>query len=108
MPFDWSEKRMSHIPVVHEEVHFPKDFVEFLSPSYTGYANGIELFKASVNIDDYTEEDERIVHFVLLQDHLRFLKNEMKKSEQPLPDNIVFTLKTNEEIQFPTYCIYSK
>ena len=101
MPFDWSEKKMSHIPVVHEEVHFPKDFVEFLSPSYSGYANGIELFKASVTIDDYTEEDERIVHFVLLQDHLRFLKNEMKKSEQPLPDNIVFTLKTNEEIDFP-------
>ena len=101
MPFDWSEKRMSHIPVVHEEVHFPKDFVEFLSPSYSGYANGIELFKASVNIDDYTEEDERIVHFVLLQDHLRFLKNEMKKSEQPLPDNIVFTLTTNDEISFP-------
>ena len=101
MPFDWSEKQMSHIPVVHEEVHFPKDFVEFLSPSYTGYANGIELFKASVTIDDYTEEDERIVHFVLLQDHLRFLKNEMKKSEQPLPDNIVFTLTTNEEINFP-------
>ena len=26
MPFDWSESKMSHIPVVHEEVHFPKDF----------------------------------------------------------------------------------
>ena len=101
MPFDWSEKQMSHIPVVHEEVHFPKNFAEFLSPSYTGYANGIELFKASVTIDDYTEEDERIVHFVLLQDHLRFLKNEMKKSGEPLPDNIVFTLSTSENIAFP-------
>ena len=101
MPFDWSEKQMSHVPVVHEEVHFPKDFAEFLSPSYTGYANGIELFKASVTIDDYTEEDERIVHFVLLQDHLRFLKNEMKKSGEPLPDNIVFTLTTSEDINFP-------
>ena len=101
MPFDWSEKQMSHIPVVHEEVHFPKDFAEFLSPGYSGYANGIELFKASVTIDDYTEEDERIVHFVLLQDHLRFLKNEMKKSEEPLPDNIVFTLHTSDKISFP-------
>lgn len=101
MPFDWSEKQMSHVPVVHEEVHFPKDFVEFLSPSYTGYANGIELFKSSVTIDDYTEDDERIVHFVLLQDHLRFLKNEMKKSGEPLPDNIVFTLITSEDINFP-------
>jgi len=101
MPFDWSEKQMSHVPVVHVEVHFPKDFAEFLSPSYSGYANGIELFKASVMIDDYTEEDERRVHFVLLQDHLRFLKNEMKKSDEPLPDNIVFTLSTSENIELP-------
>ncbi|MFQ5782694.1 MAG: PEFG-CTERM sorting domain-containing protein [Nitrosopumilus sp.] len=101
MPFDWSEKQMSHIPVVHEEIHFPKDFTEFLSPSYTGYANGIELFKASVTTDDYTEDDERIVHFVLLQDHLRFLKNEMKKLDKPLPDNIMFTLSTSENISFP-------
>ena len=101
MPFDWSEKQMSHVPVVHEEVHFPKDFTEFLAPSYTGYANGIELFKASVTIDDYTEEHERIVHFVLLQDHLRFLKNEMKKSGEPLPDSIVFTLTTSENVEFP-------
>ena len=101
MPFDWREQQMSHVSVIHEEVHFPKDFSEFLSPSYSGYANGIELFKASVTIDDYTEEDERIVHFVLLQDHLRFLKNEMKKSEEPLPDNIVFTLSTNDKVEFP-------
>lgn len=101
MPFDWKEKQMSHVSVVHEEVHFPKDFVEFLSPSYTGHANGVELFKASVTIDDYTEEDERIVHFVLLQDHLRFVKNEMKKSDQPLPDNIMFTLSTSDEPGFP-------
>ena len=101
MPFDWSEKQMSHVSVVHVETHFPKDFTEFLSPSYSGYANGIELFKSSVSVDDYTEEDERIVHFVLLQDHLRFLKNEMRNSGESLPDNIVFTLSTSEEIAFP-------
>ncbi len=101
MPFDWSEKQMSHIPVVHEEVHFPKDFDEFLTPGYAGQVNGIDLFKSSVTVDDYTEEDERIVHFVLLQDHLRFLKNQMKKSEEPLPDNMVFTLSTTEKMDFP-------
>ena len=54
------------------------------------------------HVDDYTEEDERIVHFVLLKDHLRFLKNEMKKSnETQLPDNIVFTLSTDENIELP-------
>ncbi len=101
MPFDWSEKQMSHVSVVHVEVHFPKDFAEFLAPSYSGYANGIELFKSSVTIDDYTEDDERIVHFVLLKDHLRFLKNEMKKSDEPLPENIIFSLSTGEKIELP-------
>jgi predicted secreted protein with PEFG-CTERM motif len=101
MPFDWSEKQMSHVNVVHVESHFPKDFSEFLSPSYSGYVHGIELFKSSVSVDDYTEEDERIVHFVLLQDHLRFLKNEMRKSDEPLPDNIIFTLSTSEKTSFP-------
>jgi len=101
MPFDWSEKQMSHVPLVHVEVNFPKDFTEFVTPSYSGYANGIKLFKASVTIDDYTEEDKRIVHFMLLQDHLRFLKNEMKKSDESLPDNIVFTLYTGENIELP-------
>jgi hypothetical protein len=59
------------------------------------------LFKSSVTVDDYSEEDERIVHFVLLQDHLRFLKNQMNKSEEPLPDKMVFTLSTTEKIDFP-------
>ena len=101
IPFDWSEKTISHIPIVHEEVHFPKDFSEFLSPGYVGKVNGIELFKSSVTIDDYTEEDERIVHFMLMSDHLKFLKNEQKKLGGELPDNIVFTLTSSEEIEFP-------
>jgi len=101
MSFDWSEKQMSHIPVVHEEVHFPNDFNEFLSGGYTGQVNGIDLFKSSVTVDDYTETEERIVHFVLLQDHLRFLKNQMKQSGDPLPDNMVFTLSTTEAIDLP-------
>jgi predicted secreted protein with PEFG-CTERM motif len=101
MPFDWSEKQMSHVSVVHVEVHFPKDLTEFFTPGYSGDANGIKLFKSSVTIDDYTEEDERIVHFVLLQDHLRILKNDMKKSNESLPDNIIFTLFTGNEIELP-------
>ncbi len=101
MPFDWSEKQMSHVPVVHVEVHFPKDLTEFFTLGYSGYANGIKLFKSSVTIDDYTEEDKRRIHFVLLQDHLRILKNDMKKSNESLPDNIIFTLSTGNEIELP-------
>ncbi|MDH5658755.1 MAG: PEFG-CTERM sorting domain-containing protein [Nitrosopumilus sp.] len=101
MPFNWSEKQMSHVSVVHVETHFPKDFIEFLSPSYSGYVNDVKLFNSSVSIDDYTEDDERIVHLVLLQDHLRYLKNEMKKSDKPLPENIKFIISTSNDISFP-------
>ena len=101
MPFDWNETKMSHVSVVHVETHFPKDFAEFLSPSYVGYVNGIKLFKSSVTVDDYTYDNDRTVHFVLLQDHLRYLKNEMRESEQPLPDNIMFKLSASQETKFP-------
>ena len=101
MPFDWKESQMSHVSVVHVETHFPKDFTEFLSPSYSGFVNGIKLFKSSVTVDDYTYDDDRTVHFVLLQDHLRYLKNEMRDSDQPLPDNIQFTLSASQKAKFP-------
>ena len=101
MPFDWSEKQMSHVNVVHIETHFPKDFVEFITPSYSGSVNGIKLFKSSVSVDDYTEDGERIVHLVLLQDHLRYLKNEMKKDSDDLPENMKFTVSTSQEKAFP-------
>ena len=101
MPFDWGEKQMSHVNVVHVETHFPKEFVEFLAPSYSGYVNGIKLFKSSVSVDDYTEDDERIVHFVLLQDHLRYLKNEMKKDPGEYPEKMVFTISMSEDKAFP-------
>lgn len=101
MPFDWSEKQMSHVNVVHVETHFPKEFVEFLAPSYSGYVNGIKLFKSSVSVDDYTEDDERIIHFVLLQDHLRYLKNEMKKDLNEYPENMIFTISMSKDKAFP-------
>ena len=101
MPFDWSESQISHISVVHVETHFPKDFVEFLSPSYEGSVNDVELFKSSVSVDDYTYDDERTVHFVLLKDHLRYLKNEMRESGESLPDNIRFKLSASEDAKFP-------
>jgi predicted secreted protein with PEFG-CTERM motif len=83
------------------ETHFPKDFAEFLTPSYSGNVNGIELFNSSVSVDDYSEDGERVVHLVMLQDHLRYLKNEMKKSEEPIPDNMSFTLSTSKDTAFP-------
>ena len=101
MPFDWSEKIVSHIPVVHTEVHFPKDFIDLSSPSYTGKINGIDLFKSNVIIDDYTEEDQRIVHFVILQDHLQYLQQQQKKTMDELPNTMLFSFQVSDKVGFP-------
>ncbi len=101
MPFDWSEKTVSHIPVVHTEFHFPKEFGDFLKPSYKGQINGIDLFKSNVIIDDFTIENERIVHFVLLQDHLQYLKQEQKRNLDNLPNSMLFTLEVSDIVNFP-------
>ena len=101
IPFDFAETNISHTNVVHAEVMFPKNFIEFLAPNYFGTANDIDLFKASVFVDDYSEEENRIVHFILLKDHLRHLKTQLNKIGSDLPDNIELTLKRGEELQFP-------
>ncbi len=80
---------------------FPKDTLEFLSPNYFGTGNGIELFKSSIFIDDYSEEDNRIVHFVLLPDHLRHIKNQIKKTGEELPNSLDLVLTKGKEIEFP-------
>lgn len=101
MPFDWSEQNISHTEVVHEEVHFPKEFVDLLVPSYTGTVNGIDLFKSSITIDDYSIEDQRIVHFVLSQDMLRYLKQAQKDRGIESPQDLKFVLKIGSKVVFP-------
>ncbi len=104
MPFDWREQNLSHVPLVHEEVHFPKSFGDFFAPSYVGKLNGIELFKSSVVIDDYSDDDERIVHIVLSQDNLTYLKQAQKGSDSE-PQNMRFTLEPNNKLVFPVIAI---
>ncbi|MGQ0605747.1 MAG: PEFG-CTERM sorting domain-containing protein [Candidatus Nitrosotenuis sp.] len=101
MPFDWSEQNISHTEVVHEEVHFPKEFSDFLVPSYTGKVNGIDLFKSAITIDDYSIENQRIVHVVLSQDALRYLKQAQKELEIENPQNMKFVLEAGNKVVFP-------
>lgn len=101
MPFDWSEQNISHVSVVHEEFHFPKKFGDFFVPSYTGKANGIDLFKSSIVIDDYSDENERIIHVILSQDNLRFLKQTQQKAGIDKPESIRFTLEASDNVVFP-------
>ena len=101
MPFDWSEQNLSHVYFIHEEAIFPKDFTDFFAPSYTGRINGIDLFKSSIMVDDSSEE-ERIVHFMLSQDQISFLKREQaKKMGEQLPNLMKFELAARETIEFP-------
>ena len=101
IPFDWKEQNLSHTSVVHTEIMFPKNFVSFLAPNYFGTANGIELFKSSIFIDDYSEEESRIVHFVLLKDQLRYIKTQMTNIDTELPDTLELILRQGDEIKFP-------
>ena len=100
-PFDFSETNISHTNVIHTEIMFAKNTLEFLSPNYSGTGNGIELFKSSIFIDDYSEEDNRIVHFVLLPDHVRHIKNQMKKMGEEMLNSIDLVLNKGKEIEFP-------
>ncbi len=112
MPFDWDAASISHIPVVHVEVRFPKGFAEFLAPSYSGAVNGIDLFRSSISVDDYTADDERIVHFVLLREHLEHIlaqlrnqQQQQQQQQQQLPQHadgmMAFKLQAGTETDFP-------
>jgi hypothetical protein len=99
MPFDWSAGRVSHIPVLHMEVHFPKGMEEFMTRGYSGEVNGVGLFRSSVTVDDFSTPEERTVHFVLLQDHLNLIKAQMERPGGQLPDHMVFTLQKTQDIR---------
>ena len=106
MPFDWERKNISHVQVVHEEVFFQKELTEFISPNYDAKINGVDVFKSNIQIDDYSDEDGRIIHLILLQDHIKFFKNTIKKQLsnqgiESLPDKMYFQLIPNKEITFP-------
>ena len=57
MPFNWETKNISHLQVVHEEIFFPKNFTEMISPGYKAQINGIDVFKSNLQIDDYSDEE---------------------------------------------------
>lgn len=101
MPFDWDRQTISHIPVVHEEVHFPKEFSQSFGPGYSGRVNGVDLFRSSLAVDDYTDKNDRIVHFVLLADHLKFIRAQMEKDGRAIPEIMEFELTAMDRLDFP-------
>ena len=64
-PFTWDAAYVAQVPVLHMEVQFPKTLEELKTNSYRGTLNGRELQAQAIVIDDYTSEQNRIVHLVV-------------------------------------------
>ena len=96
MPFTWEHAYIDQVPVLHTEVQFPKTIEELQTNSYRGTLNGRELEAQSVVIDDYTSEQNRIVHFVINNAMLHRFSDAISDSEIA-----IFTLAPAEKPKFP-------
>ena len=96
MPFTWEHTYVDQVPVLHLEVQFPKTIEELQTNSYRGTLNGRELEAQAVIIDDYTSEQNRIVHFVVNNAMLHRFAEKISDSEIA-----VFTLAPTEKPKFP-------
>jgi peptide/nickel transport system substrate-binding protein len=96
MPFTWHRTYVDQVPVVHVEVQFPKTLEDLQTNSYRGTLNGRELEAQAVIIDDYTSEQNRIVHFVINNPMLSRVAERINDS-----DVAVFTLAPAEKPKFP-------
>jgi peptide/nickel transport system substrate-binding protein len=96
MPFTWEHTYIDQVPVLHTEVQFPKTIEELQTNSYRGTLNGRELEAQAVVIDDYTSEQNRIVHFVVNNAMLHRIDDTISDSEMA-----VFTLAPAEKPKFP-------
>jgi hypothetical protein len=96
MPFTWEQTYIDQVPVLHTEVQFPKTIEELQTNSYRGTLNGRELEAQAVVIDDYTSEQNRIVHFVINNPMLSRFAQTINDSNVA-----VFTLAPVEKPKFP-------
>ena len=106
MPFTWDQAYIDQVPVLHMEVRFPKSIEELQTNSYTGTLNGQNLGAESIQIDDYTSEQDRIVHFVIANTRLSRVAesvgdNSSAAAAAAAAAAAVFTLKPAEKPKFP-------
>ena len=96
MPFTWEPAYVAQVPVLHTEVQFPKSLEDLQTNNYQGMLNGRELEAQAVVIDDYTSEQNRIVHFIVSNAML-------ERFEEMIDDNdtAAFALMPSEKPKFP-------
>ena len=67
MPFEWSDDIISQTSVIHEEIHIPKSMSTWITNDYDLMINDIPAPDSLITIDDYSIENERIIHIILPQ-----------------------------------------
>ena len=98
-PFTWDSAYVVQVPVLHMEVQFPKTLEELQTNSYHGTLNGRELEAQAVVIDDYTSEQNRIVHFVVSNAMLSRFAEMINDDDNKT--TAAFTLQPSEKPKFP-------
>jgi hypothetical protein len=97
MPFDWDTDYVSQVPVLHMEARFPRSIEALQTNSYSGTLNGVGLPTTSIQIDDYTSEQNRIVHFLIPNDRLRKIAESLEEGV----NSAVFSLTATAQPRFP-------
>lgn len=97
MPFDWSDKTLEQVGIVHEEIHIPMTFLDMMSTDYDATINSVPLSDASIQIDDYSEEGSRIVHLVIAREQLFAIRNNISQ----LPSEIEFAISPAKQVKLP-------
>jgi len=66
MLFTWNLDYVNQIVNLHEEIVIPKSYTPlFTISSFTGTLNGMGSPRNPILIDDYSDQDNRIVHIVI-------------------------------------------
>jgi type IV secretory pathway TrbD component len=97
MPFTWDPAYIAQVPVLHMEVQFPKSIQELQTNSYRGMLNSRELEAQALVIDDYSSEQNRIVHFIVSNAMLTRFAETINGNN----NTAVFALLPSEKPKFP-------
>jgi len=80
MPFTWNLDYVTQIVNLHEELVIPKSYTPLSKvSSFTGKLNGMKIPRNTILIDDYSDQDNRIVHIVITNFKLKEFTNQIIK-----------------------------
>lgn len=80
MPFRWNLDYVSQVVNLHEELIIPKSYVPLSTvSSFIGKVNGLEIPSNFILIDDFSDQNDRIVHIVIPNFKLKELTNQIIK-----------------------------